>query len=251
MHKKTFLLAFATLAILAGCAKPPTPSATENANPWPADKDSIVDGDGLVWHRYTDVPNVQLEYKDKFTGEKLFPLKTTSAADLSDYQPTKISFVEFQKDGSLQDLYQTLEVFGKLANEPIERAIAGILTKNGKDASRCKVESNKENPLIYRIYTAKPVAYSADELRQIAQRKKDYNAERDGPETADYMKRAFDREHLVKLCSSYAEPAGLGTSSSFPAYFIYNPSVNKTTFVFVPPQYDPLVYRNITLTPDN
>lgn len=243
MYKKHFLLAIFISIILTGCFQTPTSAPISTAISWPADKDAIVDSDGSVWHRYTDVPGVQFEYMDKFTGEKLFPLRLFSWTDT-----IKIAFVEFQNDGKLQDQGQTLEVFSKPANETIEQAIANIIKKNGKNPSQCKVEAVKDMPFVYRIFIAEPVAYTADELNQIALREKDYVTEQRGPETADYLKKSFDQEHLVELCTSYAEPAGLGTSSSYPGYFLYNSSINKTVFVYVPPQYDPLVYRNIIFT---
>ena len=138
-----------------------------------------------------------------------------------------------------------ISLFTKKANQTIEDAILDIIKNEGKDPKNCKVVNEEKyfrNPdyQAYRLDLANStIIYSEQELERI--KIANIEAEQDGgPFNGEHQKQVIRNERLIKACSYYADPLGLGTSSTIPSRFIYN---NKNKFVFLPGLADPSFYQ--------
>ncbi|MFA6305563.1 MAG: hypothetical protein WC651_02425 [Candidatus Gracilibacteria bacterium] len=142
-----------------------------------------------------------------------------------------------------------IAVFEKTAGEKIEDSILNIIKQEGKNPNNCKVvkKSTKEvGNQEYMIDLADPISYTKDEQEEI--RLADKNRTPDaGPVDGEYKKREIYNKRLVENCSAYADPLGLGTSSSIGSMFLYNDAVSKTKFVYLPGTADPYFHEYGTI----
>ncbi|MCK5320657.1 hypothetical protein KAJ61_04675 [Candidatus Parcubacteria bacterium] len=143
------------------------------------------------------------------------------------------------------DNIEYISLFTKKANQTIEDAILDVIKNEGRDPKNCKVVNKEKyygNPdyQVYRLDLANPtIIYSEEELERI--RLADIEAEQNGgPFNGEHQKQAIRNERLIKACSYYADPLGLGTSKTIPSIFIYN---NKNKFVFLPGLANPSFYQ--------
>lgn len=107
----------------------------------------------------------------------------------------------------------------KTLDETIERAILDHLTiGTNVDTSKCKIVKGDMNLQSgfdsYFIDLAHPlISYTAEEEKEI--READISAKKDqGPFDGTWKKQEIYNRHLVQECTSYAEPLGLGTSTT-------------------------------------
>lgn len=140
---------------------------------------------------------------------------------------------------------QYIELFTKKDSQTIEEAILEIVKNKDKDPKNCKVINKGEYWAVHKysayiLDLANPkISYSKQELEEI--RLADIEAKKDnGPFNGEWKKEEIYNKRLVENCSDYAEPLGIGTSSSQPSTFIYN---NKTKFVFLPASPDVVFYQ--------
>lgn len=145
-----------------------------------------------------------------------------------------------------------IAVFEKPEDEKIEDSIIGIVKQDGKSPENCIVVDKGEywaNPE-YEVFTldlANPnISYSEEELEEI--KLADIEAEKDGgPFNGEWKKQEIYNKRLVDNCSEYAEPLGLGTSTSIGSMFLYNDTVSKTKFIFLPGTANPYFHKEGTI----
>lgn len=141
-----------------------------------------------------------------------------------------------------------IAVFEKPEVQNIEDSILELVKNIGKNLENCKVVNNGEyyaNPKfeMYVLDLVNPnIIYSNEELDEI--KLADVEAKNDGgPFNGEWKKRQIYNKRLVDNCSEYAEPLGLGTSSSRSSYFLYNGTTDKTKFIFLPATLDPYFHE--------
>ncbi|MBD3330338.1 hypothetical protein GF354_02285 [Candidatus Peregrinibacteria bacterium] len=128
-----------------------------------------------------------------------------------------------------------IKVFYKEDDQSIESAILDLIENEGKDPNECVVVQKEGASYLnehYFIDLADPeILFTEEELNRIADA--DVQAELDGgPFDGVWMERKIYTEHLIDLCTEYADPLGLGTSKTIPSYFEYNPYKAKNRFIF-------------------
>jgi len=129
-----------------------------------------------------------------------------------------------------------IKVFYKEEDQSIESAILELIENEGKDPNDCIVVQKEAESYIndhYIIDLVDPeIVHTEEELDRIAEA--EVQAELDGgPFGATWMEKKIYNEHLIDLCTEYADPLGLATSTTIPSYFEYNDEKAKNRFVFL------------------
>ena len=138
-----------------------------------------------------------------------------------------------------------IKVFNKAKEISVEATILNIIQEDAKDISKCKVVKKgqfwgNKNYDVYVLELVNPdIEYTKEELAEIKIADQE-TIKNGGPFNGEWQKRVIYNRRLVKACSYYAEPLGLGTSTSTPSRFIYN---KKSKIVFLPGVADQPFYK--------
>lgn len=143
-----------------------------------------------------------------------------------------------------------IKVFYKQEDQGIESAILELIEGEGKDPNNCIVHAgvpNLFNNQRFVIDLADPnIVYTDEDMERIAEA--DVQAELDGgPFNGTWMKKKIYNEHLIDLCTEYADPAGLATSKTLGSSFEYNDEKAKDRFIFLEESFDQEFYKDLSI----
>lgn len=181
--------------------------------------------------------------EDYYISEK-FGLKfiKTNIYDFSEY-----SFRESENGLGFEEFGDRIKVFYKEKDQSIEDAILDLIASEGKNPDDCVIERTDSGYGTmnghYKIdLVDQNIVYTEEELQRIADADVDANSD-GGPFNGDWMKHKIYNERLIEACTEYADPAGLGTSTSHGSSFEYNEYRANDRFIFLEESADPEFYE--------
>lgn len=146
------------------------------------------------------------------------------------YRGDRSTNPDIKIDGNTIESNYQIKSYEVPENSSVEEYIYSILEASGADNSQCEVVKNRDQYRENDDYTVyiidlknKEIAFTKEELNRIDNADKQSTLD-GGPFNGEVEKQRIYNEHLVATCTQYAQPNGLGTSSSSPSEFIYNGS---------------------------